>query len=82
MANAFEKLGANISINNNNVSNPVLEVNKGDVKAELVISKNIMKLNGEIIELQGVVVLSNNKVYVPQQAIELFKKALKEKKEK
>lgn len=72
---AVEALGASISYDVTNKANPVLRFEKGNVKAELPVSKNIIRINGTEHLLEGVVIYSNGATYVPQQAIDLFKEA-------
>lgn len=76
---AFGQLGLNIQLDKADPANPVLMVSKGRFKAEMPLSKNLLKLNGEQFELEGLVLQAPklNKVYVPRQAIELVKSRLK-----
>jgi alkaline phosphatase len=71
---AFSAIGAKIAIDKSDPANPVLVVEKGAKRAELPISKDIVKINGKIYEMQGLTVLSAKtaKVYVPQQAVDLI----------
>ena len=76
---AFASLGYQAAIDRNDPTNPVLVVTKGDTKATLPISKNQLLIGGRTIELEGLVVLADklDKVYLPQQAIDLVKAGLK-----
>ncbi|MFC5988153.1 alkaline phosphatase [Marinicrinis lubricantis] len=69
----FGFYAAEVTLDTANEANPVLVVEKGSKRAELPIDKNIMIMNGKTIELNNVIVLSNEKVYVPNEAIEYFK---------
>lgn len=75
----FASLGYQTAIDRNDPSNPVLVVSKGDAKAALPVSKNLLLIGGRSIELEGLVVLAEklDKVYVPQQAIDLVKARFK-----
>ncbi|PEX78778.1 alkaline phosphatase [Bacillus cereus] len=71
---AFKRMGATVTIDKTNVINPVLVVKHNKVEAQLFVNKNIIRINGKDYELGSVVVESNGKVYVPEEAIHLFKK--------
>jgi len=77
--NAFTSLGYQAAIQRSDPANPVLIVTKGAAKAELPISKNILTIGDRTMNLEGLVVLADklDKVYVPQQAIDLVKANLK-----
>jgi alkaline phosphatase len=77
--NAFTSLGYQAAIQKFDPANPVLIVTKGAAKAELPISKNILTIGDRTMNLEGLVVLADklDKVYVPQQAIDLVKANLK-----
>lgn len=76
----FPALGATVSIDSSDKSNPVLVVAKGNKTARLPFSKDLFQLNGKDWEMTGITVnapKANNgqgRVYVPQEAVELFKK--------
>jgi len=72
---AFGRIGAKISIDRSDPQNCVLLIEKGKIKAEMPFSKNILKINYKTYELNGITVFAPNtgKVYIPQQAIDLFK---------
>ena len=70
----FKQIGATITIDKNNVANPVLIVNHNNVEAQLFVNKNIIRIDGKEYELGSIVVESNEKFYVPEEAIHLFKK--------
>lgn len=76
---AFSALGYQATIDKTDAANPVLVVTKGEAKAELPVSKNLLKIGAKTIELEGLVVRAEklDKVYVPQQAINLVKASLK-----
>ncbi|WP_235911133.1 alkaline phosphatase [Heliobacterium mobile] len=75
---AFKQLGATYRIDNTDAANPVVVVEKGTAKAELPLSKDIIKINGKETSLTGLVIRGkeDRPVFVPQEAIDLFKKAL------
>jgi alkaline phosphatase len=70
---AFEANGAKVGFDNSDVNNPVLSVEKYNIKVELPINKNIAYVNGEAVKLDGVVVFNGISVYVPQSAVDLIK---------
>ncbi|WP_242212864.1 alkaline phosphatase [Bacillus cereus group sp. BfR-BA-01383] len=70
----FKQIGATVTIDKNNVANPVLIVNHNNVEAQLFVNKNIIRIDGKEYELGSIVVESNGKFYVPEEAIHLFKK--------
>ncbi|UOB76807.1 alkaline phosphatase [Bacillus sp. ZJS3] len=71
---AFKQNGATVTIDNTYVANPVLVVKRKNVEAKLFVNKNIMRINNKEYELESVVVESNGKFYVPEEAIHLFRK--------
>jgi len=76
---AFGEIGAKISIDQSDPQNLVLIAEKGQMKAEMPFSKNILKIGERTYELNGITVFTpkNGKVYIPQQAIHLFQEASK-----
>jgi len=76
---AFSALGYQAVLDKTDAANPVLVVTKGAAKAELPASKNILRIGGKTVDLEGLVVRAEklDKVFVPQQAIDLVKAELK-----
>ncbi|PFJ18701.1 alkaline phosphatase [Bacillus cereus] len=74
---AFKEIGATVTIDNTDVANPVLVVKHNKVGAQLFVNKNIIRINGKDYELGSVVVESNGRFYVPEEAIHLFIKQLR-----
>ncbi|WP_040825435.1 alkaline phosphatase [Thermanaerovibrio velox] len=72
---AFRAIGASAELDKTDPSNPVLVVRKGAARAEMPLSKDLMRIGGRVVDLGGVCVLSpkTGKVYVPLKAVELFK---------
>lgn len=72
-AKAFGGSGAQITLDKTDGMNPVLVVQKGLKKAELPISKNLVKVGGKTYETNGLTVLAakTGKVYLSQQAIDI-----------
>jgi alkaline phosphatase len=70
---AFAAAGLDAALDRTDPANPVLVVRKGDAKAELPLSKNLLIMNGKTIELEGIVVLAEKlgKVYLPRQGVDL-----------
>ncbi|MDT3498936.1 alkaline phosphatase [Bacillus toyonensis] len=71
---AFKRIGATVSIDKTGVANPVLVVNHNKVEAQLSVNKNIIRINDKEYELGSIIVESNGKFYVPEEAIQLFVK--------
>ncbi|MED0965613.1 alkaline phosphatase [Bacillus paramycoides] len=69
---SFEKIGAKVTIDKKDVANPVLVVKRNNTEAKLSVNKNIICIDGKDYELGSIVVESNGKFYVPEQAIQLF----------
>jgi len=68
----FKQNGATITIDKTDAANPVLIVKRNNVKAQLLVNKNIIRIKGKEYELGSVVVESKGKFYVPEKAIHLF----------
>jgi hypothetical protein len=51
----------------------MIEYDTGDI-AELPISKDLLYMNGDVYELEGIVVYApqDGEVFIPQQAVELM----------
>lgn len=71
---AFKKIGAKVSIDSSDKTNPVLVVKKGKTTAEIPVNKNIVTIKGKDKELKTVTVQSNGKFYVSQEAVNIVKK--------
>jgi len=77
---AFSDLGAVVSIDKTDPANPELVVVKGAREARLPFSKDIMRIKGvmgtTVHYLTGITVFAPNtgKVYVPAEAVRLFKR--------
>ncbi|KMN44738.1 alkaline phosphatase [Bacillus sp. LK2] len=69
---SFKKIGAIVTIDKKDVANPVLVVKRNNTEAKLSVNKNIICIDGKDYELGSIVVESNGKFYVPEQAIQLF----------
>jgi alkaline phosphatase len=66
--------GGQVTIDTSDPENPVVKVSLPGKQAELPVNKNILKLNGESISLEGVVVYAphTGKAYIPLQAVNLI----------
>jgi len=86
---SFEALGAAVQLDTSSVDNPVLKVTKGSKELIIPVFANIVKINGKEEQLDGVTVCSSTydsakklnvysaeKIYVSQQAVEIFKESL------
>ncbi|PDZ52673.1 alkaline phosphatase [Bacillus sp. AFS094611] len=69
---AFKQNGATVTIDNTTVANPVLIVKRNNVKAQLFVNKNIIRMKNKDYELSSIIVESNGKFYVPEEAIRIF----------
>ncbi|WP_448162538.1 alkaline phosphatase [Bacillus mobilis] len=69
---AFKQNGATVTIDKTDAENPVIIVKRNHVKAQLFVNKNIIRIKNKEYELGSVVVESNGKFYVPEEAIRLF----------
>ncbi|PER33682.1 alkaline phosphatase [Bacillus thuringiensis] len=71
---AFKKIGATVTADKTEGANPLLVVKHNKVEAQLFGNKNIIRINGKGYELGSIIVESNGKCYVPEEAIQLFVK--------
>lgn len=69
---AFKRKGATVTIDKTDAVNSVLIVKRNNVTAQLFINKNIIRIKNKDYELGSVVVESNGKFYVPEEATHLF----------
>lgn len=69
----FEAKGAKIEFNFNENTNHEVRVTKGDQEIILPISKNYALVNGEKVDLGGLVLFNTKTIYVPQSAFDLVK---------
>ena len=76
---AFQSEGYSTIIDRSDAPNPVLVVSRGDAKARIPLSKNLLLVNNKTIELEGIVVLAEklDKVFLPRQAVEIVKSELR-----
>jgi alkaline phosphatase len=67
--------GAQVSIDRSDPENPVVRISFQGRKAELPVNKNILRLDGKTIPLEGLVVYAphTDKAYLPLQAVNLIK---------
>ena len=70
---SFAAAGLEAKLDKTDPANPVLVVQKGEARAELPLSKNLLLMNGKTVELEGIVVLAEKlgQVYLPRQAVDL-----------
>ncbi|MBA1335550.1 MAG: Alkaline phosphatase [Firmicutes bacterium] len=71
--NAFEAKGASVQWNNDDPENPVIIVMKDENVLKLPVYKNIAELNGEVVIMNGLTLFNGEKVFVPQEAVDLIK---------
>lgn len=69
---AFEAKGATVALDESDAANPAVVVKKDGTELRMIVNRNAATLNGETIQLSGVVVISGD-IYVPQDAIDLVK---------
>nr|WP_236567355.1 alkaline phosphatase [Geobacillus sp. TFV-3] len=71
----FEAIGATVAIDRTDAANPVLVVKKGKKTAQLPVNKNIMHIDNQTYELEGLTVYSGERFWIAKQAIRLFETA-------
>ncbi|CDF57268.1 alkaline phosphatase [Thermobrachium celere] len=65
--------GAEADLDITDMANPVVEITKGKIKAELPVNTNILKINGKVYRLNGLTILSKSeRIYVPLQALDII----------
>lgn len=71
---ALRPAGFTVSVDTTDPANPVLVARRGAVRAELPLSKSLLRLGDRTVELEGVVVRAERlgKVFVPRQAVDLL----------
>jgi alkaline phosphatase len=77
---AFKLMGASVTLDRKDPRNMILVVESAGKKAELPLSKNIMRIKGKTETthvLEGITVLApqTGKVYIPRQAVEILQEA-------
>ena len=79
LTGAVRTYGADSIITDSAPGSTSYATGRGDAKARLPLSKNLVLVNGKIIELEGIVVLAEklNKVFLPRQAIDIVTVELK-----
>lgn len=72
---AFKGLGVNTMIDTSNPSSPVLIIQKGLLRIEMLVDTNLIKVGKETHQLPGLIVYipQTKKVYIPRAAVELIK---------
>jgi len=70
---ALANTDAKLTINRNDPANPVVVIEKGKLKAEMPVSTNIVRINGKVHRVEGLILCINGKVYLPQEAIDFLK---------
>jgi alkaline phosphatase len=75
---SFAAAGMQAALDRSDPANPVLVVTRGNARAELPLSKNLLLLGGKTVELEGVTVLAEKlgQVYLPRQAVDLTAEGL------
>jgi alkaline phosphatase len=76
---AFKRIGASVTLDRKDPRNMVLIVELEGKRAELPLSKNIMRIKDKTETtrtLEGITILApqTGKVYIPRQAVEIFQK--------
>jgi alkaline phosphatase len=69
----FQKIGATVDIDRTDEKNLALVVKKGSTIAKFPVNKNIMIINDKTYELEGIVIYSANKFWIPNQAVKMLK---------
>ncbi|MFZ2087793.1 MAG: alkaline phosphatase [Desulfobaccales bacterium] len=67
--------GGQVDIDKSDPENPVVKIAFQGKQAELPVNKNLLKLDGKTVNLEGVVVYApdTGKAYIPQEAVNLIK---------
>jgi alkaline phosphatase len=67
--------GGQVTIDKSDPENPVVKISLQGKQAELPVNKNLLKLDGKTVQLEGVVVYAphTGKAYIPLQAVNLIK---------
>ncbi|MCX7884517.1 MAG: alkaline phosphatase [Caloramator sp.] len=64
---------ATAELDTTDAANPVLEITKGNITAQLPINTNILKIGNKHYNLKGITVLSkNNRIYVSEDALDII----------
>lgn len=71
---AFKKAGARVTVDKKDPANPVVIAERKNIKAEMPVNKNIIRIKGKEYELNSVIVESDGSFYVPKEAVRLFQK--------
>jgi alkaline phosphatase len=69
----FEARGGTVALDRSDEDNAVVRVTRGKDVLELPVNKNQAVLNGHLIRLNGLVTVIGGRIWVPRQAIELFR---------
>ena len=71
---AFAGFGATVTLDKSDAANPIVVVQKGTKRAELPVSKNLVKMGGKTHLVQGLTIVAakTGKIYIPQQAVDLI----------
>lgn len=69
----FEARGGVVTLDLTDKANPVVRVTRERDILELPVNKNQALLNGRLIRLDGLVTVVDGRIWVPRQAIELFR---------
>jgi len=70
---AFEARGAKVALDRSDETNPVVLVTKDTDVLKLPVNKNLAILNGQKIELNGLVTVVAGRIWVPRQAVDLIR---------
>lgn len=70
---AFEKVGGKVEFVYNKNTNHELKVVKDNKEVLLPISKNYAFVNGQKVDIGGLIIFNNQSIFVPQGAVDLFK---------
>ncbi|NPC93209.1 alkaline phosphatase [Bacillus sp. WMMC1349] len=71
---AFKKEDTKVTIDRSDRENPVLVVTRKNVKAEMPVNKNVIRVEGKEYQLNSIIVESDGKFYVPKEAVRKFQK--------
>jgi len=76
---AFAAFGCQATLDRHDTANPVIMVKKGDSTAIIPLAKNQIRVNGKVLNFNGIAVLAEKreKAYLPEEAVTMTAAELK-----
>jgi alkaline phosphatase len=69
----FSNSDFKISINNTDIYNPILIIQKGNKNFQFPINKNIVYIDGKIKTFRGLTIFNGKKWFLPEEAVKMIK---------